>query len=339
MHTLVSCGPMPLSSAAIIPHGGIVRNPAVLLGHPSSFNLASAHQDAVSLQAAARACAADMVASRLETVLLITPHGMASDSDWGVYTGNPRASGTDSAGKAVEVTLDTARSVQLLAALRSARVPACGLSFGAEQGSASWPEPAHVLAGSRAAMPIFWGEANPLSFVLEACGALPAPSVLVLSLPTRQDGRQASYGAECEQVAQVLSDWIETCCGRVGVVISADLSHTHRSDAHLPGYTQGVGVQPFAISDEGAARVYDEAVGHWAATLSAPSLFEAAARAAKDAHCDNHLGFMVLHQLLVMSRRPGSPGLLPNPAVHCLRAPMYFGMLAASFTAAAANRL
>ena len=86
----------------------------------------------------------------LDTVLLITPHGMASDSDWGVYNGNHTASGTDSAGRAVEVVLDTDRSSKLLAALRIAGVPACGLSFGAEQGSAAWPTLAE-LAGSSAA--------------------------------------------------------------------------------------------------------------------------------------------------------------------------------------------
>jgi aromatic ring-opening dioxygenase LigB subunit len=323
---------MGLTSAAIIPHGGIVRNPDVLLGQPSSFNLAQAYQDALDLQAAARACAEDVVASGVDTVLLITPHGMASDSDWGVYNGNHRASGKDSAGQPVEVTLDTALSNTLLAALRGASVPACGLSFGAEQGSAAWPDPAHALAGSREAMPIFWGEVNPLSFLLEACGARPAPSVVVLSLPTRQDGRQDSFGPECKQVAHVLSNWIGTCGSNVGLLISADLSHTHRSDAHLPGYTQGVGVQPFAISDDGAARVYDEAIGKWAASLDTRLLFETAAAVAKDAHCDNHLGFMVLHYLLTDYADGPRPRLLSNPAVHCLKAPMYFGMLTASFT-------
>lgn len=323
---------MPLSSASIIPHGGIVRNPVVLLDGPSSYNLVSAHQDAVKLQAAATASAEDMVASEIETVLLITPHGMASDRDWGVYSGNHRASGVDSAGRPVEVTLDTSRAIELLAALRGASVPACGVSFGAEQGSSAWPDQAHVLAGSRADMPIFWGEVNPLSFLLEACaGERPAPSVVVVSLPTRQDGQQNSFGPECKRVAEVLGDWIDKCCDNVGVVISADLSHTHRSDAHLPGYTTGVGVQPFAISKESAADVYDEAIGRWAASLDAGPLFETAAGVANDAHCDNHLGFMVLHYLLT-NHDDDSPRLLPNPAVHCLRAPMYFGMLVASFT-------
>lgn len=281
----------------------------------------------------------DMVqaSTALDTVLLITPHGMASDSDWGVYNGNHSASGTDSAGRPVEVALDTARSSKLLAALRSASVPACGLSFGAEQGSTAWPDPAHVLAGSREAMPIFWGETNPLSFLLEACGARPAPSVVVLSIPTRQDGRQASFGAECKRVAQALLDWIDTCCNNVGVLVSADLSHTHRSDAHLPGYTEGVGMQPFAISVEGAARLYDQAIGKWAARLDARPLFEEAAAVANDAHCDNHLGFMVLHHLL--ADHSGGERLLPNPDAHCLRAPMYFGMLCASFTTTPRSRL
>ncbi len=48
---------MPLISAAIVPHGGIVRNPATLLGHPSAYNLTAAHKDALELHAAARASA------------------------------------------------------------------------------------------------------------------------------------------------------------------------------------------------------------------------------------------------------------------------------------------
>ena len=134
----------------------------------------------------------------------------------------------------------------------------------------------------------------------------------------------------------MLSDWIDTC-GNVGLLISADLSHTHRSNAHLPGYTEGVGKQPFEISNDGAAQVYDEAIGEWAASLDARLLFETAAKAAEDAHCDNHLGFMVLHYLLMDCADCPRPRLFSNPAVHCLKAPMYFGMLTASFTASSSR--
>ena len=41
------------------------------------------------------------------------------------------------------------------------------------------------------------------------------------------------------------------------MLVSADLSHTHPSQAHLPGYTKGPGVQPFAITVNGAAKTYD----------------------------------------------------------------------------------
>ena len=159
---------MSLAAAAIIPHGGIVVDPdSLLVGeHPG---LEGAHADALALRGAALSAAAVLAAADPSLIVLITPHGFASDSDWGIYDGNARASGQASGGTPVEVALDTARSKELLAALRDSGVPACGISFGAEQGSAAWPQPAHVLAGSRADMPLFWGEVNPLYFAMAAC--------------------------------------------------------------------------------------------------------------------------------------------------------------------------
>jgi aromatic ring-opening dioxygenase LigB subunit len=321
---------MPLAAAAIIPHGGIVADPDILTQHPG---LEAAHADALELQHAAREAALALAAPDPSLIVLITPHGFASDSDWGIYTGNDRATGNASGGAArgdppVEVALDTARSKELLAALRDSGVAACGISFGSEQGSAAWPEPSHVLAGSREAMPMFWGEVNPLYFAMGACDPAQPPRVVIISLPTRQDGHQKSFHAECVQVAEVLSGWVDSMDGEetVAMLVSADLAHTHPSQAHLPGYTKGPGVQPFAISAEGAAKTYDEAVGEWASTLSGAPLLETAADTANDAHCDNHLGFMVLHAMLQADSREWQS----KPEAHCLKAPMYFGMLVAA---------
>ena len=294
-----------LVSCTILPHGGIAREPSPLLEH----GLPEPHRDALALHAAARVAAAELAAARPDLILLLTPHGFASDSDWGVYT-NCEASGTASDGRAVDVRLDTAGALSLLDALRASDLRASAISFGAEQGSVAWPEPAHVLAGSRESMPLFWGEVNPLAFVLDAfqeAGTAEAPAVVILSLPTRQDGQQRRMHGECEAVGAAVDGWVGASGRRVGVLGSADLAHTHPSEHHLPGYTLGPGAQPFAsmspsspptllafcpclrvllfthrseafscgacaVSAPGAAAGYDAAVSDWAATLRPSAL-------------------------------------------------------------------
>ena len=159
-------------------------------------------------------------------------------------------------------------------------------------------------------MPLFWGEVNPLAFVRDAfqeAGTAAAPAVVILSLPTRQDGQQRRMHGECEAVGAAVDGWVGASGRRVGVLISADLAHTHPSEHHLPGYTLGPGAQPFAsmspsspptllafcptlrvllfthrseafwcgacaVSAPGAAAGYDAAVSDWAATLRPSAL-------------------------------------------------------------------
>lgn len=106
---------------------------------------------------------------------------------------------------------------------------------------------------------------------------------------------------EALAVATVLGQFVAGMAERVAVVVSADLSHTHPSTYHLPGYTigtAGAAAQPFVISKPGAAAEYDTAVAEWAQTLAAEPLLGRAAAFANDAQCDNHVGFVLLHHLI-----------------------------------------
>lgn len=188
----------------------------------------------------------------MDTILLITPHGMQLDHDFGIYMAKsgqgyatlgqdlipPRPSYNVSID---HLPMNFAASQDLLDAMKNHHH---------QNISGIYPP------NEESPMPLNWGEILPLKILMEMAGDDSSwnneTSVMILSLPHRRYDRAQEMVPELLRLGCLIGAWIQNLqpWSNIGVVISGDLSHTHLSSG------------PYGYSS--ASAPYDEAMGRWA---------------------------------------------------------------------------
>jgi aromatic ring-opening dioxygenase LigB subunit len=254
-----------LQAAVILPHGDFAVDPSLV--PPNTREREAA--DAVA-QAAAEI--GHWLSRHVDPdlILLSTPHGIALSDDFGIYLGST-ASGSADIGKDLHnasrapyrlhlpaIALDPRLSQQLVDELIALQQNVSAIQ---------------VSADDSVDIPLQWAEVIPLMLIpprqkqsrfplspssplrqrrLDAVTTSTQPRRhLILSQPLRRYTHAIDMVSELVALGRMFRTWIDARPERVAVVISGDMSHTHRPDG------------PYGYSDQSAA--FDAAVGRWAA--------------------------------------------------------------------------
>eukprot|EP00536_Pseudo-nitzschia_multiseries_P010287 jgi/Psemu1/258864/estExt_Genewise1Plus.C_3080019 len=203
-------------------------------------------------------------------------------------------------------------------------------------------------------IPLNWGELVPLSIVWDAYEydrnrnrnrnhephhPRPSPPTLlplVWSFPERRYDHAAEMVPELLAIGADLAEWIRNRPEPIAVLVSGDLSHTHRADG------------PYGYSD--ASAKYDRAIDRWAHNPcqsrgdgDGDALLELAKTLQPDAKSCGFTGFVLWHGIMCSSSSNGSntgkTSRKFGSKVLVNRNVTYYGMMAASFTPLDEGRL
>jgi aromatic ring-opening dioxygenase LigB subunit len=294
--------------AAVIPHGDFAYDPSLIDGKNGS----------VAVHDAAVVAGKRVAAARPDLIVLITPHGLALDNDFAVFT-NSNGSGFALIGQDLHNTSFPSYKVPLSVALdpteAAAIVAAAGGPARNTTGLLGWADSEPI--------PLRWGEVVPLSFLREVVAPTngrPTATVVVVSVPLRRYKNDVAMIPELLALGRNLGHHFAASRRRVAVVVSADLAHTHLASG------------PYGFSN--SAEPFDMACGRWAITLNGSALLVEAAALVDRALSCGFTGMVMLHGLLtslqeVAEQVQFTPDLLANEH------PTYYGMLVATFTAKA----
>jgi aromatic ring-opening dioxygenase LigB subunit len=188
--------------ACIAPHGGLAVPEACT---PEERDLAPATQN--GMQELARRCDA----AALDSLVILTPHGIHLDGHFGVVTAGRVAGALEETPEpvALDVPVDRELALGILAAFDEAGIPAAGVSFG-------------LNIAADAVMPLDWGTLIPLWY-LGGRREPPLPVVVIAPARDRSLAEHVAAGA-------AIADAARRSRLRVGLVASADHAHTHRAD-------------------------------------------------------------------------------------------------------------
>jgi len=283
------CASARIQAAAILPHGDFAIDPELLPAASDAREAADAVADAA--HSAANLWLNHHIDPDL--VLLTTPHGIALSNDFGIYLGST-GSGTVQLGKDLHnesssdvdirnrtVRLDTILlepklSQQLVGVLRSR----------SQTGNVS----GIFIPDDSEDMPLHWAEVIPLKMILgeQRQTNRRQRRHMVLSMPLRRFTQKpaSSMIQELLELGRAIGSWLESRPERVAVVVSADLSHTHRADG------------PYGYSD--ASEPFDRAVGLWASDpcRNGRKLLRYASELQDDALSCGWTGMVILHGMI-----------------------------------------
>jgi aromatic ring-opening dioxygenase LigB subunit len=291
-----------LQAAVILPHGDFAVDPSLVPANTKEREAA----DAVA-QAAAET--GHWLSHHVDPdlIFLSTSHGIALSIDFGIYLGS-KASGSADIGKDLHnashasyrvhlptITLDPRLSQQLVEEMIALQQNVSVI---------------RVSADDSVDVPLQWAEVIPLMLIPPRQKQSQSPSSpssllrqrrlndavsttstqprrhLILSLPLRRYTHATDMVSELVALGRMLRKWIDARPERVAVVISGDMSHTHRPDG------------PYGYSEMSA--VFDAAVGRWAADPchQAHSLLEEARSLQPEVLSCGFTGMMLLHGML-----------------------------------------
>ena len=291
-----------LDAAVILPHGDFAYDP-LLVDVP------------VERRAATRIAAASRRVGHLflhehvdpEVIFLITPHGIALSHDFGVYLGE-KAWGYADIGADLHRPNSTQYRVSLPDPIALAPVLAQDLlDYIIEESSTGRNMNVTGIktsADESQNMPLQWAEVIPLLLVLDddnknigttttQTATIPSAPVqrqhIIWSQPLRRFGEYegADMVKELLRLGQTLFDWMEQRPERMAVLVSADLSHTHRKDG------------PYGYS--ATSQPFDDFIGKWAhkdPCRNAKVLLEQATTLQPTALSCGYTGMVMLHGML-----------------------------------------
>ena len=262
-----------LKAAVILPHGDEALDPTTIInpkGRPAAENIHRA--------AASAAQWLDQVIQP-DYILLSTPHGVALSNDFAMYL-DATASGSASIGGDAWHA-NASRQVKLSKILLAPDLVSELL--------ADWLYGKNVTGVQVSADPdsdatLHWAEVIPMLLVPPRADR----RHLILSHPLRRYDHGPEMIQELLDLGSVLFDWMEARPERFAVLISGDLSHTHRPDG------------PYGYSN--TSEPYDRAIGTWAANPCHPDhakeLLTTARNLQPHALSCGFTGFVLLHGIL-----------------------------------------
>lgn len=280
----------------LVPHGDFAYDPTLPpTGKAASERL---HESSIAIGRA-------LAELDAEILLLITPHGVTSQRDLGLYSAT-NASGFARIGDDLynisHQDYDVPVNVSLDANLTEA---VAGLGTTANVTTlAAW--------GDSEPFPLRWGEGIPLLLLQE--GGYDPDAAVVASLPARRYVSSADMVNEMRRLGNDVGALLVADTRRVAVVVSGDLAHTHSADG------------PYGFSP--TAEPFDLAIGTWLRNLTdATSLVVDAAELADDAKSCGYLGLVMLLGIFEYTQATYVP---VRPVVGPYH-PTYYGMATAFF--------
>lgn len=282
--------------AFILPHGGLALD-------PRNFNTTNQTEkyEAYEINNACRRVAQDIQQLQPDIVVLSTPHGLADDNNFLIYS-NLKAAGYGLVDDCLIQPCQYNISVELDAGLAALLYTGSGSTENLSLLTGFGP------AGNDNEIPIRWGEVIPMLFVSNMSNV----RYVVLSQPTRRYVQSVAMIPELTKLGGTIFRMLDKQQERVVVVISADLAHTHKADG------------PYGYSN--ASQPFDDAIGRWANELDATSLLDTAAGLVDRALSCGYTGIVMLNGMM------SQIGLSSwNSAVYANLHPSYYGMMAATF--------
>jgi aromatic ring-opening dioxygenase LigB subunit len=290
-----------LQAAVILPHGDFAVDPSLVPANTTEREAA----DAVA-QAAAET--GHWLSHHVDPdlIFLSSPHGIALSNDFGIYLGST-ASGSADIGKDLHnashapyrvhlptIALDPRLSAQLVDELIALQKNVSAIQVSADDSVdilLQWAEVIPLMLippRQKQSRMIPLSPSSPLRHRrLDAVSTSTRPRRhLILSQPLRRYTHAIDMVSELVALGRMFRTWIDARPERVAVVISGDMSHTHRFDG------------PYGYSDQSSA--FDAAVGRWAADPchQAASLLEEARSLQPKAMSCGFTGMVLLHGML-----------------------------------------
>jgi aromatic ring-opening dioxygenase LigB subunit len=285
-----------LVASVVLPHGDFALDPGLL---PEN----STERQAAEEVAAAASKAGKWLSTLIkpDLIILSTPHGMELTNDFAFYLGSSASGYADLGqdlhnGTSHRIKLDTIslapnETHDLLRHLRGQAVSGI-LNYADSED-----------------MALRWGEVIPL--VLVHAPAYTHRRYIILSHPLRRYNRSPSMVPELLSLGKSIRDWADSRPERIALLISSDLSHTHRPDG------------PYGYSN--ASAPFDAAIQKWATSplKNAKSLLVEATSLQDQAKSCGFTGMVMLHGSLVQDHF--------ETKVLASRNATYYGMMVATF--------
>ena len=229
-----------------------------------------------------------------DVIFLTTPHSVALSYDYGIYL-NKSASGTaewngEYREFSINIRLSQDLSTRLLKFLEEKKIAVQGISAYA----------------SSVNFPLQWGEVVPLWFMKDLPLNL---DYIILSQPLRRFEYSKDMISESISLGSNLKTFFELINKRVVLIISADLSHTHKKEG------------PYGFSED--AETFDTMIQEWAVSLNSLILTDKVIPILDKAMCCGLIGFAILQGMI------GNDNFKPHILIR--EAPAYYGMMIASY--------
>lgn len=295
--------------AAVIPHGDFAYDPSLL------DNGTPERQAADAVARAARR-AGQFIAGALDpdVIILSTPHGIELSNDYGLYLGSQASGyatiGSD-LGNASTKQQYTIQLPQMELAPKLSRSLMDKLSNESVSGMLPFADSED--------MPLRWGEVIPLLMIPRANNGdarkVQRRRYLIWSHPFRRYTESPDMVPDLNRLGRLIFEWAEMINLDIAMVVSSDLSHTHRVDG------------PYGYSN--TSQPFDEAIGQWAANPceNASKLLKRARSLQNDAKSCGFTGLVLLHGALCHGKGTTEfeATMLANQNA------TYYGMMAATF--------
>lgn len=336
-----------LQAAVILPHGDFAVDPSLVPANTKEREAADAVAQAVAERGHWLSHHVDP-----DLIFLSTPHGIALSNDFGFYLGST-ASGSADIGKDLHnsshapyrvhlptIALDRRLSEQLVDELLAVKQNVSAIQVSADDSvdiPLQWAEVIPLLLippRQKQSRPPLWPVSPLRQRRLDAVStSTQSRRHLILSQPLRRYTHSPYMVSELVELGRIFRMWVDARPERVAVVISGDMSHTHRSDG------------PNGYSDQSSA--FDAAVGRWAADpcRQAASLLEKARFLQPKALSCGFTGMVILHGMLCSGDDGGGDNIVDqngnednrfdptvwDAQVRVNRNVTYYGMMVASY--------
>ncbi len=225
--------------------------------------------------------------------LLITPHGICLNNDFGLYWNETASGSAEWEGEyteyQIQVPLNRKTTEALFKFLKRGEIPVSTI----------------VSYTPSAPIPLRWGEAVPLYFLQEI-----DMDHIIMSIPTRRYNQAPEMIPELLNVGTLLKEFIENLKERTVVIISADLAHTHSHDG------------PYNFSD--TAEEFDSLIEQYIQTQDEKLLLTDASKLLNHALACGFAGIVISHNLLRNSNLQAEILIRNHPS--------YYGMMVVKYT-------
>ena len=231
------------------------------------------------------------------TIILITPHGIATDNHLGIYL-NDRLSG--------KIAFDQHELPELFTYENHVNMATQLHRDALEHGH----EVTRIVAGvSSGSGFLQWGELVPLHYTAKQL--TPTPKIVVISTPLKRYENLEELTPQLIAFGQFLGEFIEKQDEKIALVVSGDLSHVHDPKG------------PYGFHD--TCKKFDEVVLHWLRGDDDSLLAEKALPFDKTAKSCGLAPLFIL-QGVVKTKNPTRREVL------AYETPTYFGMVVSTFS-------